>query len=564
MKEKLKSYIDKSRTAVKKVSKKIWILLAVVVAAAIVATVVLTGNKSYATLVTGVTSEEMTAILSWLDTQGYQDYRIEGNDNTIVVPTSQENQLRARMLMEGYPKSGFNYDTYFNHVGALSTQSERSTAFRIALEEKMASTIRCFDGVRDATVTINPGEDRGYVLDSNNVVEASATVFVTMQEGKQLTTQQANAIRSLVSRAVASLDVSAITLTDNWGNLYSSGAENLTNDLTALMIQLQEEWSNRIRTNVMQVLEPVYGQDNVKVAVHCDVDVSNSTIDDYQVHQPPWAADGSTNGAGIIDSRQYGYTILTPEDTVPGGTVGTTTNTDLPTVVEQEPAIDGQDSRLQGEGQIDYDNPNTVIHTERVTPILTDCTVSVSINATTAGAVDIDTNQRHVALAAGINPVVTEEMTADQYLDTKVSILVTPFFDPNPDNSEEPDSSGFQLPPQITLFGFEIPTWILLAAGAGVILFVIILLVIILTARRKKKKKIQQQLLAEQEQAAAVEELMAAVGISTAEPAGADVMSLQSEKSMALRQDIRQFAEENPEIAAQLVKVWLRGDDDNA
>ena len=32
---------------------------------------------------------------------------------------------------------------------------------------------------------------------------------------------------------------------------------------------------------------------------------------------------------------------------------------------------------------------------------------------------------------------------------------------------------------------------------------------------------------------------------------------------MELRKDIREFADENPEIAAQMVKSWLRGGDDS-
>ena len=39
---------------------------------------------------------------------------------------------------------------------------------------------------------------------------------------------------------------------------------------------------------------------------------------------------------------------------------------------------------------------------------------------------------------------------------------------------------------------------------------------------------------------------------------GADIMNLQTEKSMELRKDVRKFAEDNPEIAAQMVKSWLR------
>ena len=36
---------------------------------------------------------------------------------------------------------------------------------------------------------------------------------------------------------------------------------------------------------------------------------------------------------------------------------------------------------------------------------------------------------------------------------------------------------------------------------------------------------------------------------------------MQTEKSMELRKDVRQFAQDNPEIAAQMVKNWLREGD---
>ena len=37
-----------------------------------------------------------------------------------------------------------------------------------------------------------------------------------------------------------------------------------------------------------------------------------------------------------------------------------------------------------------------------------------------------------------------------------------------------------------------------------------------------------------------------------------EIMEMQTERSMELRQDVRKFTEENPEIAAQMVKNWLR------
>ena len=98
----------------------------------------------------------------------------------------------------------------------------------------------------------------------------------------------------------------------------------------------------------------------------------------------------------------------------------------------------------------------------------------------------------------------------------------------------------------------------LLAASAGLLLF-LLLLVIILLIRRRRRKKVDERKKQE------LDDMLVAAGFvpDVAAPAGADVMSLQTEKSMELRKDIRQFANDNPEIAAQMVRGWLRGGEMN-
>ena len=74
----------------------------------------------------------------------------------------------------------------------------------------------------------------------------------------------------------------------------------------------------------------------------------------------------------------------------------------------------------------------------------------------------------------------------------------------------------------------------------------------------------QLSALGSEEAAAAAAANGAAVDPETGAPlTGADIMEINTEKSMELRQDIRQFVEENPEVAAQLLKTWLRGGDDH-
>ena len=59
-------------------------------------------------------------------------------------------------------------------------------------------------------------------------------------------------------------------------------------------------------------------------------------------------------------------------------------------------------------------------------------------------------------------------------------------------------------------------------------------------------------------------ELLASIPSAQPEQNGADVMSLNTEKSMELRKEIRHFADDNPEIAAQIIRTLLRGGEENA
>ena len=182
VKEKVKAFLNKGKERLKKISKKVWIVIAAVLVVLIVAiAIVLTLNKQdYAVLVTQVSDNEASDILNFLSEQGVTNYRVE-DGNTVMVPAGQEAALKARILMANLNKTG-NY--YMENLGSFSTNEERSYAKLRDLEEKMAGVIRNFPNVVDATVSISPGEDRGYILDSGNVVQASAGVMLTMVEGR--------------------------------------------------------------------------------------------------------------------------------------------------------------------------------------------------------------------------------------------------------------------------------------------------------------------------------------------------------------------------------------------
>lgn len=535
MNERLKGMAENTKAFFTKLNKKIIIIcLVIIVIAAIVIAVVL-NSRPYSVLFTGLSSDEISSVISYLNNNGETDYKIEGND-TVLVPSTREEDLKAAMLLEGYPTTGFAYETYLSVAGTMSTDSERNRAFLMDLQDRMAGVIKRMDGVKDAVVEITLAEDQTYILDRASTTQASASVLVTMQGNAELSNRLSTAIRNLVSHAVQGLDISNVYISDTLGNSYSSdGDYTESGDASLLKLHLEQQVNNTVRTQIMSILTPIYGENNVRVGVNSTVDVRRSVGESIYFTEPDWAADGSTNGRGIIGSQIYDREIIRDADDYVGGVVGSETNSDINTYVEDNINVTGDEAYLRDQGEIDYYVDTEKEQVERVAATVTDVMVSVSINSEAAGNVNSDNLLSHVARVAGIESQVQGE---------KISILFAPFFKEPSGNIIFPDDDGLI---------FSLQPWIVYAAAAGIILLLIII-IIISSARRKKRKRKAKEL-----SAMLGEQLDDVMVVREMPETGADIMTMRTEKSMELRRDIRKFAEENPEIAAQMLKSWMRG-----
>ena len=353
--DRVKGFGKKGWDKVKSLPKKILIIIAAVVLVLVIAAVALAlslNHREYAVLVSGVSDNEAATVMKWLDEQSVTGYRLE-SEGTVLVPKGQEDTLKVRLLTEEVTKTGYFYNTYFDHINSLSTNAERNQVALMDLQDRLAATIRTFAGVRDAVVFINPGEDRSYILDTNNLVEATASVKVTMSGEQELTPEIASAIRTLVSRAVQGLVIDSVEVLDSLGNSYPDYGTG-GNDASDLKLRLETEWENRIRREIMHLLTPLFGEDNVRVGVNCDVEVGNVTENRTDYWLPPFAEDGSTGGRGIIGTEQGDVYIGRPGDNPVGGLVGSETNSDLPEYVEPEMNAQDGDNLFNAGGQKDY------------------------------------------------------------------------------------------------------------------------------------------------------------------------------------------------------------------
>ena len=558
MNTKLKELGGKAKDFFKNMSMKVRILLCavlVVVIAVIAALYIRSTNQPYSTIFSGLSNEDKTSILTAMESDGTTDYRVDGD--SILVRTDQADLVLSRLLMQGYPKSGRLYETYQEKVNTLTTNSERETYMLISRVQRMEGTIRAFDGVLDAVINMELGEDRTYVLDDSDLTNATASITLTLRDGYTLDNKAADALRNVVVFGVSGMKAENVSILDTKGNTYDSTPGSNFGDNSQLKLQLQQYYNNMIRTQVMQVLEGLYGEDNVRVAVTTVADVNRRVMESKEYTQP----EGSYENGGLI-GRENTLWVITPDgvDAV-GGVPGTSTNADIPLYLED--AIQAAGDNAYAAYQNDRDNKlnETSEQVEVASFTITDASVAVTINANA----NIDANntvneealREHVATAAGLGDDATAR--------ARVSVLIAPV----PAAPVEPVAEG--------IISSDLLPFLII--GAAILVVMIILLVTLLRIRNKRKKEREAELAEIEERLGELGPIgmmegeldqMGQAGIPGAAAAGpdgqpvpadakADIAEVNTERSMELRKMVRQFVQSNPEIAAQVIKAWLKG-----
>ena len=491
-------------------------------------------NKPYEVLFEKMNSEEASEVIGKLQEEGIE-YKYQ-NDGTILVPADQEEALKAQLVYEGYPDSGFTYRMYLDNVSLTSTESEKEHYELLDLQEKMGATISLFPNVKDAKVTIALGEDKRYVLDDKNKTEASASVTVLTDDGEAIDNEGVKAIQRLVSNSIPGVQFSNVAVICNGQDVTVEEESESQSAANKLKLAFEKEVEDRVRKKISDVLLPIYGNGHYQISVKSEVDIDKKLreITNYSAEDPE-------KNTGVISSESSGWEI-DRDNTGEGGVPGTETNADIP--VYTQITTDGSENYVGADGDINYLVDQLKEQTEIRAGDITDLTVAVIIDGNDLGGVERDNLVSLIAKAAGIDPAVEDD---------KIEIVNVPFYSDKPE--EEPDdSSSNRLP----LTKQQI---VIIAAIAGIALLLIIILIVVLLLRRRKRA-LEREREEEYGYAAPLASAIESANESD-DNLSDDLLNLKNERGMELKNKISTFTEENPEISAQLLKQWLKGGDNN-
>lgn len=536
--EKIKGFIGNLSDKAKK------IIIAAVVGVAVVAGAVIMAismrEKPYEVMFTGVGSEEAKQIIGKLQEEKV-DYQFHNGD--ILVPAAQMDVTKARLVSEGYPKSGFTYDVFKNNVNLMTTDSDRQTFKLYDLETRIGSTIQLFDGVQEAYVTIALGETSKYALSDNNVQEASAQAVVVMKDGGSPTEEQAKSIQLLISRSIPGMVIDNVSVFDGNGREITtdSGEDDLNSGKTGEEIAKIIE--DQIAAKVMNVLGPIYGNGNVHVSVKGTVNMEK-LIRESTVYNVPEKIDEKDKTG--LTSEESIFREYSGDGNTASGVAGSEANADIP---QYNAGGNAANNSVYGSSSLNRKYLlNQIKEQGQINPgSLENLTVSVVVNGTSFGTLTIDDIRDLAGNAAGIAQADRAE---------KITAVAAPYY--TIDVPKQPDT-----PVEAGAKGILINQWILIAALAGVFL---LLLIIILAVRHRRKKK---ALMEDMGDVGDLEDSQEDVPVIMQELSDEqeenerEILVPEEDRGAELRESVREFADQNPEISAQLLKTWLNGGNNN-
>lgn len=538
IKNKLDDIVQKNRELLGKINKKTKRLIifgGVLLLLFAIGAAVYLNTRPYAVLFTDVNEQESREIIGKLQEYGV-DYKYE-NDGTILVPNEQAEKLRAQLAFEGYPKSGFTYDVFKDNISLTTTDSEKQQYLLFDLQNRIGATISLFDGVKDAKVTIALGEDSRYVLDNNKKTDATASVVVIMKDGGSPTEEQVKGIQRLVARSIPKLNFENIAVLDGNGNDVTVSGEESLSSANALKLQVEREIEKSIKNNVLQIVSPIYGMENVKVSVKCSVDIDKKLREIVNYSAPP----NEEEKRGIPGTQSSSQEVIRGQGQA-GGVPGTETNADIPIYGQIE--TNGTETYIRNQNDITYLVNQIKEQAQIDAGTLQDLTISVVVNGEDLGGLSRNQLIELIAKASGISPDMQNQ---------KIAVASVPFY------TEKAD-----VPAVVTGIRAYLDDWMIIALAAGFALLLLIIIIIVIVVRKKKKKKkaLAEALAAAPTEQQDVSELLeqgVEVPENLKEKITPDLLNIQNEKGMELKENIRKFAEDNPEIAAQLIKSWLKG-----
>ena len=539
MKEKFKGVLEKLKTVwggfTKIVKTLIIVGAAVIILGAVVLTIVLnmSSGNDYIVLFPGMSDEETTEVYAQLKSEDV-NFRMNSKGE-IEVLQSEWDTLVFEMAERGYPQSAPSYGTFFDNLGMTMTEFEKEQTLRFELQDRLQTTIERMNSVKAAIVTITFPETNDYAWKENDDI-AKASVTLTMAPGAVFTPENVSAVKNLVAFSAQKMEPENVTVIDSATGEELVSAEEVAemNDTSGIDIAEKMEYVNTIKEqyeqNAKEILQNIYPH-GVDAVASVEIDY------DKVVQEMKQLLPNEETGEGFVtdEHKEYDTQAGSVDE---GGIVGEENNTDIPNYQNEDEDFLNSDDTVHYEDDVHLELGYLLEQTEKAQGTVKDASISVVV--TTENAY-MSRDER--------NSIIQLVKNATNIPEEKISVYSRAIPGTESDDDDDLDINKIlneQQKKVLIIGGICLLALLLIAA-----------LIIFLLMRSAKKRRLREQAIHEQEMAKLQEIIEENERKSLEEQADE-----HTKKEKATETEVREFAKNNPEITAALIRSMLKERDE--
>jgi len=537
MKEKFKGVLEKLKTVWGGFSKLVKTLIivgaAVIVVGAIVLTIVLnmSSKDEFIVLFPGMSNEETSQVYAELKNEGVE---VEINsEGEIEVRESEWDSLVFEMAERGYPQTAPSYGTFFDNLGMTMTEFEKEQTLRFQLQDRLQDTIKRIDGVKGAIVTITFPETDDYAWKENDDI-AKASVTLTLTNSAGFTAENVSAIKNLVAFSAQKMEPENVTVIDSaTGNeLLSAEEVAAMNDNSGIDVAEKMEYVNTIKAqyeqNAREILKNIYPY-GVDAVASVEIDY------DKVVQEMKQLLPDEETGQGYVqdEHKEYDTNAGAVDE---GGIVGEENNSDIPNYQNEDEDLLDSDDTVHYENDVHLELGYLLEQTEKAQGTVKDASISVVV--TTEDAY-MSRDER--------NKIIQLVKNATNIPEEKISVYSRAI--PEEEKEDQIDIENILDEQQKK---------VLIVAGVCLLALLLIAgLIIFLLMRSAKKRRLREQA-AHEEEMAKLQEIIDENERKSLEEQADE----HTKKEKATETEVREFAKNNPEITAALIRSMLKERDE--
>jgi len=220
------------------------------------------------TLYASVSDADKSKIYESLKNMG-MDVELDPATGEVLIPTNDYHQARISLAAQGLPEYSASGFEDIDNLPLGASRSVETMKLKKVQENELSRSIAEISSVQAARVHLALPEKSVFI---RNQTTPTASVFITLKNGRQLDQTQVRAITNLVASSIPGMGQSGVSIIDQSGRLLSYSPDNPDEIMADSQLAYRMRLEGIYRSRIQSLVAPIVGASNVTAQVNLEID----------------------------------------------------------------------------------------------------------------------------------------------------------------------------------------------------------------------------------------------------------------------------------------------------